>query len=151
MSEQFGKVTALLFYPKNETLVCTKQMCSIRDHWADYLQTKASIVGISPDKADENLDFSKNYGLPLPILADTDRKVTEIYGSHRLLPIQFMRAIVIIDARGFIRHRKVMLRIFRPTDRSVIASIYAARTDFMGEHYSYLLSEAKERNKNLLH
>ena len=43
-----GNVGVLLFYPQNETLVCTKQLCSVRDNWQDYLETKAEIVGISP-------------------------------------------------------------------------------------------------------
>ncbi len=150
LSDQFGKVTALLFYPQNETLVCTKQLCSVRDHWIDYLATKASIVGISPGSPNENSNFSGNYGLPLPILADPDKEITKLYGSHWLFPISFTRAVVVIDASGFIRHRKIMLRVFRPTDRSIIASIYAARTDFIDQHFHHILKESKERNENLL-
>lgn len=150
LSEQFGKVTALLFYPKNETLVCTRQLCSLRDHWAEYLETKASVVGISPDTSEENLYFSQTHSLPLTILADGDRAITRIYGSHWLLPIQLTRAVVIIDAKGFVRHREVMLRAFRPTDKSIIASIYAARTEFIYEHFKYILKESKERNERLL-
>lgn len=150
LSDQFGKVTALLFYPQNETLVCTRQLCSVRNHWADYLDTKASIVGISPGTSVENLHFSENHGLPLPILADNDREITKIYGSHWLLPIQLTRAVVVVDAKGCIRHRQVMLRVFRPTDKSVIANIYAGRTDFIYQHCDHILSESKERNKRLL-
>lgn len=47
----------------------------------------------------------------------------------------FMRSIVIIDARGFICTRQVMLRAFRPSDRSVIASIYAARADHLNDTF----------------
>ncbi|MCY7348198.1 MAG: peroxiredoxin family protein, partial [Pyrinomonadaceae bacterium] len=150
LSDHLGDVTALLFYPKNETLVCTKQMCAVRNYWAEYLETKASIVGISSGTSAENLHFSKNHGLPLPILEDNDRKITRIYGSHWLMPIQFTRAIVVIDAKGFIRHRQIMLRAFRPTDKSIIASIYAARTDLIYENFAHLLKESKERNKRLL-
>ena len=147
--DQFGKVTALLFYPKNETLVCTRQMCSVRIHWADYLRTKASIIGISPGTSAENLQFSEKHDLPLPILADTDREITKIYGSHWLLPIQFTRAVVVVDAKGFIRHRQVMVRAFRPPDKSVITSIHAARTDFIYEHFDCISNESKARNKRL--
>jgi hypothetical protein len=42
---------------------------------------------------------------------------------------------VIVDAKGFIRTRRVMLRAFRPSDRSVITSIYSARADLFTEKY----------------
>jgi thioredoxin-dependent peroxiredoxin len=146
LSEQNGKVTALLFYPQNETLVCTRQLCSVRDSWTDYLETKASVVGISCATIEEHQQFSKNYRLPLPLLADVDRKITGLYGKHWLMPIQFTRAIVIVDAKGIIRHRKIMLRAFRPTDKSVLASIYAARTDLLYENYE-MIKESYRRNK----
>jgi peroxiredoxin Q/BCP len=149
LSKQFGNVTALLFYPKNETLVCTRQMCSVRDNWANYLETKASIVAVSPGTTEEHRNFSRRHRLPLPILADADREITRLYGQHWLLPIQLTRAIVIVDAHGFVRHRQMMLRAFRPTDESVIASIYAARTDFLQEHFNHLIGAAKEKNRPL--
>ena len=149
LSEQLGKVTALLFYPKNETLVCTKQLCSVHDNWADYLETKASVVGISPGEPEDHRKFSRRHRLPLRILADADRTITKIYGRHWLMPVQITRAIVIVDAQGFIRCRRIMLRAFRPTDRGVIASIYAARTDFIHEQYSHIINEAREKNRHL--
>lgn len=147
LSEQIGKVTALLFYPKNETLVCTKQLCSVRDNWSDYIKTKAVVVGISHGTVDEHRLFSRRHQLPLSLLADVDRKVTETYGRHWIMPISFTRAIVIVDAKGFIRHRKIMLRAFRPTDKSVLASIYAARTDSLQESFEAILKKSRGRLK----
>lgn len=144
--DQFGKVTALFFYPKNETLICVKQMCSLRDHWKDYLKTKASIVGISPDSPEDNLKFAEKYNLPLTILADPERQITKIYGSHWLFPINFTRTIVVVDAKGFIRHQQIMLRALRPTDRAVLASIYEARADFSNEHFEHIVRQSKEQN-----
>jgi peroxiredoxin Q/BCP len=144
LSDYYGNVIALLFYPKNETLVCTRQMCSVRNHWADYLETKATIVGISPGTIIEHQSFSNNHRLPLSILADADRAITGLYTKHWILPLQFTRAIIVVDAKGIIRYRQVMLRAFRPTDKSVIASIYAARTDFLYEHYNLIKSSYKK-------
>ena len=135
LSENTGSVIALLFYPKDETLVCTKQMCSLRDHWADYLETKALIIGVSPGTVKEHGEFYRRHNLPITLLADTDRSVTQTYGFHWLLPTTFMRSVVIVDAKGFIRTRRVMLRAFRPSDRSVITSIYSARADLFTEKY----------------
>ena len=135
LSDNLGKVIALLFYPKNETIVCTKQLCSVREYWTDYLETKALIVGVSPGTIEEHREFSQRHKLPIPLLADVDRSVTETYSFHWLFPTFFMRSIVIIDAKGFIRSRKAMLRAFRPADRDVITAIYAARADNLSEKY----------------
>jgi len=150
MSGQFGNVTALLFYPKNETLVCTRQMCSVRENWTDYLETKANIVAVSPGTTEEHKFFSQRHRLPLSILADADRNITKIYCRHWLLPVQLVRGVVVIDAHGIIRYRQIMPRAFRPTDKSVISAIRAARTDFIYEHFEHILSESREKNKHFL-
>ena len=133
LSDHTGKVVVLLFYPQNETLVCTRQLCSVRDNWKSYLDTKAEIVGISPATSDDHRAFSQQRGLPIPLLADEGRNVTRIYGKHWLYPINFTRAVVVIDAKGIIRNRDIMLRAFRPSDTQLITDIYAARGDALHE------------------
>ena len=146
LSDHRGKVVALLFYPKDETLVCTKQLCSVRDNWDDYLKTKAVIVGISPGTVDEHEQFARNHHLPLSLLADSDGEVTRLYTQTRWLPIWFTRAIVVIDAKGIIRTRKVMLRARRPTDYSVIADIYGAQTDLHLARYDEILVQHRKKS-----
>jgi thioredoxin-dependent peroxiredoxin len=141
LSDHLGSVVALLFYPGDETLVCTKQLCSVREHWQDYLETRATIVGVSPGSTEQHSAFAEHHRLPIPLLADEDRSVTETYGSHWLFPTFFMRSIVIVDAKGIIRTRRSMLRAFRPTDRSVLTAIYAARGDAFQEEYRKLTSK----------
>lgn len=143
LSENRGKVIALLFYPGDETLVCTRQLCSLRDYWRDYLATKAEVVGISPGTSDQHSAFAQAYRLPIPLLADEDSAVTNMYCAHWILPTNFMRSIVIIDAKGFVRTRRTMPRVFRPTDRSVLTAIYAARGDALEDRYSELLKRDK--------
>jgi thioredoxin-dependent peroxiredoxin len=138
LSDHLGTVVALLFYPKDETVHCTKQLCSVRDNWADYLKTKALIVGISRGTIEEHQKFSQHYDLPIKLLADPNKSVTKIYSSHAILPIIFTRGVVIIDAKGIIRTRDVMFSAFRPIDQKVISSIYAARTEFLDEKYESL-------------
>ena len=138
LSDHLGKVVVLLFYPQNETLVCTRQLCSVRDNWKDFLDTKAVIVGISPGTSEEHTAFSRKLGLPIPLLADADRAVTRIFGKHWIYPINFTRAVVVIDAEGMIRNRDVMLRAFRPSHTQLITDIYAARRDAFSETRSEL-------------
>lgn len=149
LSEQSGNVTALLFYPKNETLVCTKQLCSVRDHWEDYLKTKANIVGISSGTISEHKDFSRKYRLPLPLLADETKQITRIFCRHWWMPVKFVRAIIVIDAKGYIRSKKLMFRGFRPTDYSVIQDIYSARTDALQERFNKIINQHQDRQAKI--
>lgn len=141
LSDHVGRVVVLLFYPQDETLVCRRQLCSLRDHWEDYLDTKAEIVGISPGTSEQHRKFAANHRLPIPLLVDKNREVTKIYGQHRIFPVSFTRAIVVIDAAGVICNRRVMLRAFRPADRDVITSIYRARGDAILDEYGKLLNK----------
>lgn len=145
LSDHIGNVVVLLFYPQNETLVCTKQLCSVRDNWNKYLETKAEIVGISPGTPDEHQTFSESRSLPIPLLADPGRAITQVFGKHWLFPINLTRAVVVIDAKGVVRNRDVMLRAFRPSDGQVITDIYEARGDAFNERYAKL----KTRLKNI--
>ncbi len=129
LSERRGRVVVLLFYPGDETPVCTKQMCSVRDRWADYLATGAEVVGVSTDTVESHRKFSEHHGLPFRLLADPESKVTSLYGVRSWLPGRSARAVVVIDARGVVRHRQVQpLSLFRPKDHQVLEAIRTAQS-----------------------
>lgn len=127
LRDRRGKVTVLLFYPGDETPVCTRQMCSVRDNWEDYAATGAEVVGISTDTAESHQRFSEHHALPLRLLSDTGGAVSRAYSATSWLPNRAARAVFVIDAEGFIRYRKVQaLSLFRPKDDEIIAAIRAA-------------------------
>ena len=126
LSDHQGKVVALVFYPKDETPVCTKQMCSMRDHWADYEATGAEVVAISVGSVESHKSFAAHHNLPQRLLADEDGKVTALYKLRSLLGGS-QRAVVVIDRDGVIRHSRSVLPIFRPGDDEVIRKINEAK------------------------
>ena len=128
LSDQRGKVVVLLFYPGDETPICTRQMCSVRDRWDDYMATGAEVVGISTDSVASHQKFASNHELPLRLLSDADQKVANLYGARSLIPGKVARSVFVIDANGIIRHRKVQpLGLFRPKDDEVLGAIRAAQ------------------------
>lgn len=145
LSDNFGGVVVLLFYPQNETMVCTRQLCSVRDNWETYLETKATIVGISPASPTEHETFSRRRQLPFPLLDDPNREITRIYSRHWLYPVSFTRSVVVIDANGIVRNRDIMLRAFRPSDTQLITDIYAARSDAFYEKFDQLKKSISPR------
>lgn len=122
LSEKKGKVVALVFYPRDETPVCTKQMCSMRDRWTDYESTGAEVVAISVGTVESHKKFAEHHGLPQRLLADEQGEVTRLYNVKSLLGGS-QRAVIVIDREGVIRYRKSVFPIFRPSDDEVINAI----------------------------
>ena len=128
LSDHRGKVVVLLFYPGDETPVCTKQMCSVRDRWEDYQATGAEVVGISSDSTESHQKFSEHHDLPLRLLSDTDRSVAKLYGARSLVPGRVARSVFVIDAKGVLRYSDVRrIGLTRPKDDATIAAIKAAQ------------------------
>ena len=128
LADQRGRVVVLLFYPADETPVCTRQMCSVRDRWEDYQATGAEVVGVSAGSVESHKKFAEHHGLPLRLLADTGGKVAKAYGAASWVPGRTARAVVVIDGAGVVRHHKVQpLSLFRPKDDDVLAAIRAAQ------------------------
>ncbi len=127
LSEQRDKIVVLLFYPGDETPICTRQMCSVRDRWADYAATGAEVVGLSTNTVDSHKDFAEHHNLPLRLLADVDGKVAEAYGARSLIPGKVARSVFVIDRNGVIRYRDVRpLGLLRPKDDDIINAIREA-------------------------
>jgi peroxiredoxin Q/BCP len=128
LSEHRGKVVVLLFYPGDETPICTRQMCSLRDRWDDYLATGAEVVGISSDSVESHKNFATHHNLPLRLLSDSDGAVSRLYHARSLIPGRVARAVFVIDAKGTLRHRDVRpIGLFKPKDDDNIAAIKAAQ------------------------
>lgn len=128
LADHRGKTVVLLFYPGDETPVCTKQMCSVRDRWEDYAATGAEVVGVSTDSVESHRKFAEHHSLPLRLLSDPDRKVAEMFGAKSWLPGRSARSVVVIDSEGRVRHNKAQaLSLFRPKDDEVLDAIRAAQ------------------------
>ncbi|MDQ5847057.1 MAG: peroxiredoxin [Acidobacteriota bacterium] len=123
------KVVVLLFYPGDETPICTRQMCSVRDRWEDYSATGAEVVGISTDSVESHKNFAEHHQLPLRLLSDSNGEVAKLYGAQSLIPGKVARSVFVIDGQGIIRYRDVRpLGLFRPKDDAVIEAIKKARS-----------------------
>jgi thioredoxin-dependent peroxiredoxin len=129
LSDHKGKTVVLLFYPGDNTPVCTKQLCSVRDHWSEYQATGAEVVGISTDTPESHESFAEKHSLPLRLLSDADRSVSEKYDMKSWLPGRSARGVVVIDKDGRIAYSKAqVVSLFKPSDEDVLAAIKAAET-----------------------
>jgi peroxiredoxin Q/BCP len=76
-----GKAVVLYFYPRDDTPGCTTEACGFRDSWEDVKAAGAVVLGVSPDDVASHAKFRQKYGLPFPLLADTDHAVATAYGA----------------------------------------------------------------------
>jgi peroxiredoxin Q/BCP len=104
LSERRGKRVVLLFYPGDNTPVCTRQFCSYRDRAQDVDALDAVVVGISSQDLDSHRQFTSKHGLNVPLLADLDGAVAKTYGAHAPV-VGTRRAVVIVDEQGVVRYR----------------------------------------------
>ncbi len=75
-----GHAIVLYFYPKDDTPGCTKEACSFRDANHEMQKRGLIVLGVSADDVESHKAFAEKYGLPFPLLADTDTTVSQLYG-----------------------------------------------------------------------
>lgn len=115
-----GRPVVLVFYPGDDTPVCTKQLNSYNDELGQFEALDAQVLGISAQGLDSHEKFSGKHGFKFPLLADTDKKVAGLFGT--LGPIGFpRRSVFIIDATGTVRyaHRAIAGLTYRPVSELV--------------------------------
>jgi peroxiredoxin Q/BCP len=104
LSEHRGERVVLLFYPGDDTPVCTRQFCSYRDNAEAFGALGATVVGISGKGLDSKQAFADKHGLTVPLLADPGAAVAKSYGAWSRVR-GTKRAVVIVDEQGIVRHR----------------------------------------------
>ncbi|HEX2070317.1 MAG TPA: peroxiredoxin [Thermoleophilaceae bacterium] len=104
LSAHRGEKVVLLFYPGDDTPVCTRQFCSYRDNAETFGALGATVVGISGKGLGSKQAFADKHGLTVPLLADPDQSVAKSYDCWSKLR-GTRRAVVIVDEQGTVRHR----------------------------------------------
>ena len=111
LSEFKGKPVLLFFYPKDETPGCTKEVCSLRDTYADFQKRGAVVLGFSRQDAASHKEFVGKHKLPFDLLVDADGKVAEQFGVDRMPIIGLLkRQSVLIGPDGHV------FRIYKDVD-----------------------------------
>ena len=102
LADYAGKTVVLYFYPKDDTPGCTKEACSFRDNYQQYLSQGITVFGVSMDDEVSHQAFTEKFSLPFPLLADTDGAITKAYdvlGNYNGAPYA-QRVTYIIGADG---------------------------------------------------
>ncbi len=104
-----GKKVVLYFYPKDDTPGCTKEACAFRDSFAKFKRRGIEVLGVSLDSEKSHQKFAKKFDLPFRLLADTEREISESYGTYgekKFMGRTYMgnhRMTFLIDEKGKIK------------------------------------------------
>lgn len=128
LSDLAGAPVVLVFYPGDNTPVCTRQLNTYSGDVARFAEVDARILAISPQGLDSHEEFAANEGgFAFPLLADEDKEVARAYGV--LGPLgYYRRCVFVVDPAGRLVyvHRGFAGATFRRTD-DLLAAVRDAR------------------------
>ena len=102
IANQIGKHRLVIyFYPKDESMVCTKEACAFRDMFNEFTKAGALVIGINDGTVASHNAFAEHYKLPFVLLSDPGNKIYNMFGIKNKL---FMsgRETFIVDLNGII-------------------------------------------------
>ena len=75
-----GKKHVIYFYPKDFTPGCTTEADEFTKDYSKFQKEGIEVVGVSPDDVDSHKKFCDKMGIKFPLLADTDKEISQKFG-----------------------------------------------------------------------
>lgn len=127
LSSYRGRPVVVVFYPGDNTPVCTRQLTVYTADIEEFVAVDAQVLAVSPQSVDSHLEFAGGQGgFGFPLLTDEDKAVGGAYGI--LGPLGFYRrSVVVVDTEGVVAwvHRSIAGVTFKPT-AELVAAVRAA-------------------------
>lgn len=110
LSSLRGKNVILAFYPADWSGGCTKEVCTLRDTFAELSKLNATVLGISGDYVFSHHEWAKFHKLQFPLLSDHDHKVARAYDSYMEENGYNKRTVFLIDKNGVVRYTNMAFK-----------------------------------------
>jgi peroxiredoxin Q/BCP len=126
LRDHSGEPVLLVFYPADNSPVCTQQLRSYSEDLNEFEQLGAAVLCLSPQDVASHEAFATAQTLRLPLLSDTNKSVGRAYGI--LGPLGFYRrSVFVIDRAGIIRFvRRSLSNLTYVHTKQLIAAIRSA-------------------------
>jgi thioredoxin-dependent peroxiredoxin len=121
LSDYKGQKVLLVFYPGDDTMVCTKQLCSYNSGLSEFKELSVQILGINMDSVESHKKFQAKYHLQFPLLSDPDGKVCSVYQAKSLMGVK--RAIFLLDENHQIIYENDTFPVFYKDKEDVLNEI----------------------------
>jgi len=116
LSDFRGKKLVLYFYPKDNTPGCTAEACNLRDNYNELIKKGFAILGVSPDPEKSHKNFAEKHALPFPLIADTDKKILQLYGAYGEKKMYGKTVKGVIRTTFIINEQGIIEKIIRKVD-----------------------------------
>lgn len=122
LSNFLGKKVLLVFYPKDETAVCTKQLCEYSNFLNEFNELGVEVLAISSDPVESHQKFKRNRNLTIELLSDINHEIAKKYNAISFLGTT-QRAIFIIGEEGIVRYENKVLPLLYQKKNNLIKII----------------------------
>ena len=93
------KSLVLIFYPKNNSPICTSQLCAFRNNYKLFNLFNSEIWGINNESVYSHNSFSRNLQIPFPLLSDKENKIGKLYGIKNIFGLNTSRITFVINEK----------------------------------------------------
>jgi peroxiredoxin Q/BCP len=104
LSALLGQNVILVFYPADDTSVCTEQLCEFRDHWPGVQARNAVVFGVNPARSRAHQKFREKCKFPFPLLIDEGQKIAKLYQADGWFVPR--RTVYLIGPDGNVRYAR---------------------------------------------
>lgn len=119
LSDYAGKNLILVFYPKDKTPGCTRQLCALRDDKTLFEGLNTAIIASNPGSLKSHESFTEKESYTFPILVDAERTMARDYHALKENGTSIQRTVYIIDGNGVIQFAQQGM----PTDETLAEAI----------------------------
>jgi peroxiredoxin len=112
----------LVFYPGDDTPVCTRQLCNYRDSLDVFDKLGVQVVALNPQSLDSHQRFAQKHELPFPVASDAGGAVCRAYGATGILGMT-KRALVLVGRDRRVRWRRTDFPVFYETAEEIRAAV----------------------------
>lgn len=127
LADYKGKKLVLYFYSEAGSPTCTIESCNLRDNYALLKKHRFEVLGISPDTEVKQKKFETKYKLPFRLIADSENKITSLYGVHEMKKLFGREYLGILRTTFIIDEKGTILKIFtKPKNKAHAEEIIAS-------------------------
>lgn len=99
-----GKFVVIIFYCKNNTPGCNRQLSACRDDLSQFNKITTEVLAVNPASVDSHEKYAKQFNFNFPLISDIDKKICAAYDV--LDEGKVVRTVYIINPDGYVIYAK---------------------------------------------
>ena len=114
--ENLDSNVMLVFYPKDNSPVCTAQLCNYNDNLDRFINAGIKVIGINTESVESHKKFVKEFDYKFPVLSDSDKEVSKRFSAINFLGINNRKIVIISPEKELIYEDTILPILFSKAD-----------------------------------